>query len=81
MKAKVKSSLYLTKYNAMKIYPLFNLAPRHEDVSWEWRYSSTRYPRHQMEVSGQLHAPAALLSGKRAPGCASEPVWTHVTVS
>jgi hypothetical protein len=36
-----------------------------------------------MEVSGQLHTPAALLLGKEHPvpigyeaGCAPEPVWT-----
>jgi hypothetical protein len=36
-----------------------------------------------MEVSGQLHAPDALLPGKEPPittgqeaGCAPEPVWT-----
>jgi hypothetical protein len=40
----VKSFLCLTKYHATKTYPLFNLAPRHEDVLGEWRYNS--WPRH-----------------------------------
>jgi hypothetical protein len=31
-KVKVKLSLFLTKYYAMKTYSLLNLAPRHEDV-------------------------------------------------
>jgi hypothetical protein len=42
-------------------------------------------PRHYLGVSGQRHAPAALLSlGKGPPvpigeeaGCAPEPVWTQ----
>jgi hypothetical protein len=29
----------------------------------EWRYSSTRSPRHYMEVRGQFHATAALHLG------------------
>jgi len=34
---------------------------------WEWRYNSTHsYSRHQMKVSGQLHAPAISL-GEIAP--------------
>jgi hypothetical protein len=34
----------------------------------KWMYRSTfSWPRHQLEVSGQLHAPATLLVGK-APG-------------
>jgi hypothetical protein len=48
-------SLRLTKYHAMKTY------------GW-WRFSSTHSePRHLMEVSGQLHAPAALLQRKEPP--------------
>jgi hypothetical protein len=39
---------------------LFNWAPRLEGVLGEWRYSSTYWLRHYMEVSGQFHAPAAL---------------------
>jgi hypothetical protein len=32
----------------------------------EWKYRSTfSWPRHQLEVSGQLDAPAALPPGKR----------------
>jgi hypothetical protein len=29
--------------------------------------STVSWPRHEVEVSGQLHAPAALLSGKESP--------------
>jgi hypothetical protein len=44
----VKLSLCLTKHHAMKAY-------------WGVEVSSTHFlPRHKMEVSGQLHAPAAL---------------------
>jgi hypothetical protein len=35
-------------------------------TSGEWRYSSIAWPRQQMEVSGQRHAPAALPPGERA---------------
>jgi hypothetical protein len=45
---------------------VLNSAPRHEDVLWEWRHSSTHSkPRHYMDVRSQLHGPAALLSGKQ----------------
>jgi hypothetical protein len=45
----------LTKHHAMKAY-------------WEWRYSPLiLWPRHYMQVSGQLHAPAALPPGKEPP--------------
>jgi hypothetical protein len=34
----------------------------------EWMYRSTfSWTRHQLEVSGQLHAPAALSPGKEPP--------------
>jgi hypothetical protein len=40
------------------------------DPEWrrmgEWMYSSTHWPRHQMEMSGQLHAPATLPPGKES---------------
>jgi hypothetical protein len=46
----------------------------------EWTFS---WPRHYLEVSGQLHTPAALPPGKEPPvpireeiGWAPEPVWT-----
>jgi hypothetical protein len=49
LKVKVKLSLCSTKHHAMKVYwGSGGIAPR---ILW---------PRHQMEVSGQLHAPAAL---------------------
>jgi hypothetical protein len=52
-KVKVKLSLCLTKYHAMKTYwGSGDIAPR---ILW---------PRHEMEVSAQLHAPAALTPGK-----------------
>jgi hypothetical protein len=51
-----------------KVVPVHNKAPRQEDVLGEWRYSSTHsWPRHYMEVSGQVHGPAALPPGN-APG-------------
>jgi hypothetical protein len=44
---------------------VLNQAARHEGVLGERKYSSTHFlPRHYMEVSGQLHAPAALPPGK-----------------
>jgi hypothetical protein len=51
---------------------------------WEWMYRSTfSSPRHQVEGSGQLHAPVALLPGKELlipteeeAGWAPKPVWT-----
>jgi hypothetical protein len=36
--AKVKS-VYLTKYHAVKTYPLLHSAPHHEDALGEWTYS------------------------------------------
>jgi hypothetical protein len=46
----------------------FNWALRHEGVLGEWRCRSTHYwPRHQMEVSGQIHAPALFSQGKEHP--------------
>jgi hypothetical protein len=50
---------------------------------WEWMYRSTfSWPRHYLEVSGQLHATAALPPGKEPlvpivyeVGWTSEPVW------
>jgi hypothetical protein len=50
----------------------------------EWMYRPTfSCSRHYLEVSGQLHAPAALPPGKEPPvpigletGWAPEPVWT-----
>jgi len=37
---KGKTILCLTKYHAMKMRPVLNKTPPHEDVFWEWRYSS-----------------------------------------
>jgi hypothetical protein len=50
----------------------------------EWMYRSTfSWPRHSLEVSGQLHVPAALPPGKKPPvpvgqvaGWGPAPVWT-----
>jgi hypothetical protein len=53
---KVKLSLCLTNHNAMMTYwASGGIAPR---ILW---------PRHYTEVSGELHAPAALPSGKEPP--------------
>jgi hypothetical protein len=42
-------------------FTVLSLAPRHEGVLGEWRYSSTHYwPRQEMAVSAQLHALADL---------------------
>jgi hypothetical protein len=47
----------------------FNWAPRHEGVLESGGIAPLiLWPRHLMKVSGQLHAPVALLPGKRAPG-------------
>jgi hypothetical protein len=68
----------------VQLSPLcFKWAPRHESVLGEWRYSSTHSrPSHYKEVSGQLHAPAALPPGKeplvparQEAGWAPEPAW------
>jgi len=46
----------------------FNWAPLHEGVLGEWRCGFTHsWPRHHMEVSGQLHALAALPPWKEPP--------------
>jgi len=44
---------------------MFNEAPGHEDI-WGSGCIDPRilWPRHWMEVSGQLHAPGALSPGK-----------------
>jgi hypothetical protein len=44
----------------------------------EWMYRSTfSWPRHELEVSGQLHAPAALPPGKEPPvPIGQEVAWT-----
>jgi hypothetical protein len=45
--------LFLTKHHAMKAYLVYGgISPR---ILW---------PRHYMEFSGQIHAPAALTPGK-----------------
>jgi hypothetical protein len=55
-KVKVKLSLY------------FNWAPRHEDVLRSGGIAShILWPRHYMEVNGQLHDPAALTLRKEPP--------------
>jgi hypothetical protein len=53
VKVNVNLSLCLTEHYNMKMY-------------WWWRYSSTHFwPRQYKEVSGQLHAPAALPPGNK----------------
>jgi hypothetical protein len=47
----------------MKMYPVFNYAPRHEVVGVEMLIHAL-LTSALVEVSGQLHAPAALLPGK-----------------
>jgi len=62
--------VYLTKYHAMNMYPLFNYAPRHEDVgrkgeispcilnrSARWRYvvSFTLRPLYLRERDPSAH--------------------------
>jgi hypothetical protein len=76
--------LFLATGN-VKVVPVLNQTPRHEDVLREWRYSSTHaWPRHLMEVSCQIHDPAALPPGKEPlvpigyeAGWAREPFWTR----
>jgi hypothetical protein len=47
-----------------------------------WMYGSTySVPRHKMEVSGQLHAPAALPPGERALGTHWIVGWVGPSVS
>jgi hypothetical protein len=49
----------------VKLSLCFNWAPRHEGVLGSGGIASLiLWPRHYMEVSGQLHAPAALSPGK-----------------
>jgi hypothetical protein len=48
-----------------KVVPVLNYAPRREDVLGKWRYSyMNSWTRQEMEVSGQIHAPAVLPPGK-----------------
>jgi hypothetical protein len=50
-----------------KVVPVlsFSWTPRHEGVLRKWKHSSMHFwTRHYMEMSGQLHAPAALPQGK-----------------
>jgi len=46
------------------LYLCFNLALLHEDVLGSGGIAPRIWPRHYMEVSGQLHALAALHPGK-----------------
>jgi hypothetical protein len=54
-KKRVKLSMYLIKHSAKKTYRGVEVQLHH---SW---------PRHKMEVSGQLHAPTALPPSKSPP--------------
>jgi hypothetical protein len=52
-----------------EVVPVLNYAPRHEGVLGSGGIAPRIFrPRHWMEVSGQLHAPAALPPTERAPG-------------
>jgi len=43
---------------------VINKATSHEDITGEWRYSTTNsQPRIYMDASDKLHAPAALPPG------------------
>jgi hypothetical protein len=87
--AEVKNAWICTSGTMLKVMVkvsqgfIFNWAPRRLGVLGEWIYSSTHsWPRHYMEVSGQLHAPAVLPPWKedllyRRLGGAPEPVWTR----
>jgi hypothetical protein len=69
VKVNVKLSLGLTMYNAMRMYPVLNQPPRHEDVwwsggipprinpgaRWEWVPSPTRRPLHPEERAPGIH--------------------------
>jgi hypothetical protein len=51
------------KWKKGKVAPVLNYAPRNEDVLGEWKYSSM-HSTSALKGSVQLHAPAALPSGK-----------------
>jgi hypothetical protein len=75
---------YLVMPGKVKLSLCFNQVPHHEGILGKRRYRAMHsWPWHQMEVSGQLHALAALLPGKepmvpteQEAGWAPEPVWT-----
>jgi hypothetical protein len=48
-----------------KVVPVLNWVPRQEGILGEWRYSSKCSLTSAYEVNGQLHAPVALLPGKK----------------
>jgi hypothetical protein len=65
--AAISSRVYIgpIKGKGETVPVLFNWAPHHEGVLWEWKYTPTHFwPRHLTEVCGQLHTPAALPPGK-----------------
>jgi len=66
-KVSVKLSLCLTKPNVMKTYLALNHAPRHEDIWGVKVYIHALTSALVIEVSDQLHSPAALTSGKESP--------------
>jgi hypothetical protein len=75
---------YCKKLKTSKVVPVLKLSTTPWRRMGECIYRSTfSWPRHELEVSGQLHVPAALSSGKEPPvsivyeiGWTPEPVWT-----
>jgi hypothetical protein len=61
-------SLYSEPHDLVKLSLFFNWSPFHEGVLGEWSYRSTHsWTRHWMEVSGEVHSPAALPRGRESP--------------
>jgi hypothetical protein len=66
-KVKMKLSLCLTKYHAVKMYSLHDYTPRHDDVLVAWRYSSHTFLTSVLDGGDQLHVPVASPQGKEPP--------------
>jgi hypothetical protein len=61
-------NITLEMYVKGKVVPVLNYAPRHEGVLGSGGTAPRiLWPRHKMEMSGRLHAPATLLPGKEPP--------------